>query len=76
MLQSEGMQTGAGLVDGITQAIGAVGGQSVLFSQAIANRLEIHPSTWSASAFSQITAHSRQVDSPISPVLLRARSPA
>jgi DNA-binding MarR family transcriptional regulator len=43
MLQSEGMQTGAGLVDGITQAIGAVGGQSVLFSQAIANRLEIHP---------------------------------
>jgi DNA-binding MarR family transcriptional regulator len=37
------MQAGVDLVEGITHAIGAVGGQSVLFSQAIADRLEIHP---------------------------------
>jgi DNA-binding MarR family transcriptional regulator len=33
----------AELLDGITQAIGALGGQSVLFSQAIALRLGMHP---------------------------------
>jgi DNA-binding MarR family transcriptional regulator len=32
------------LVDAITQAIGALGGQSVLFSQAVALRLGIHSS--------------------------------
>jgi DNA-binding MarR family transcriptional regulator len=37
------MHADAEPVDGITQAIGAVGGQSVLYSQAIADRLEIHP---------------------------------
>jgi DNA-binding MarR family transcriptional regulator len=35
---------GQGLTEAITDAVGALGGQSVLFSQAMASRLDIHPS--------------------------------
>lgn len=35
---------GQGLTEAITQAVGAVGGQSVLFSQAMAARFDMHPS--------------------------------
>jgi DNA-binding MarR family transcriptional regulator len=35
--------TQPGSVDAITQAVGALGGQSVLFSQAVAAHLDMHP---------------------------------
>jgi DNA-binding MarR family transcriptional regulator len=50
MLQSEGMyppepaDRPVDLVDAVVQAVGALGGQSVLFSQAIAHHLGMHPS--------------------------------
>jgi DNA-binding MarR family transcriptional regulator len=42
-LRSAGQQSDSSLVDAITQAVGALGGQSVLFSQAVAGRLAMHP---------------------------------